>query len=85
MVNDGWSCSSLDIGHTSAAANSVPLILGEASAALLQCTDQKLYTALALEVAGTSELVEVVRKFHGSLAEVERLESLLVIRFGCRG
>jgi hypothetical protein len=73
----------LGIGHTGATADSAPLVLGKASATLFQCTDQELYTALALEVAGTSELVEVVRKFHGSLAEVKRLESLLVVRFGC--
>ena len=30
-------------------------------------------------------LVEVIRELHGSLAEVERLESLLVVGIGCWG
>ena len=84
--DSGESPSSLDIGHTSATtANSAPLILREACASLLQRADQELYTALALEVACTSQLVEVIRELHGSLAEVERLESLLVVGIGCWG
>lgn len=71
------------LGHTgsTSSTDSVPLILGEASATLLQSTNQKLNAALAFEIIGASQLIEVIREFLSSLAEVERFESLLIVCF----
>lgn len=71
------------LGHTgsTSSTDSVPLILGEASATLLQSTNQNLNAALAFEIIGASQLIEVIREFLSSLAEVERFESLLIVCF----
>jgi len=71
------------LGHTgsTSSTNSVPLILGEASATLLQSTNQKLNAALTFEIIRTSQLVEIIGELLGSLTEVERFESLLVVCF----
>lgn len=73
----------VSLSHTSgtSSADPTPLILGEASATLLQSTNEKLDTALTLEVIRTSQLVEIVGEFLCSLTEVERFESLLVVCF----
>lgn len=59
--------------------NSLPLIARKASATLLQRANQQLHATLALEVTGTSQLVEIVGEFFGGLAKVEGLESLFSI------
>jgi hypothetical protein len=71
------------LGHTggTSSADSAPLILSEASATLLQSTNEKLDTALTFEIIGTSQLVEIIGELLSSLAEVERFESLLVVCF----
>jgi hypothetical protein len=74
-------CQWGSLGHTSSTSStdSVPLILGEASATLLQGTNQKLNAALTFEIIRTSQLVEIIGELLGSLTEVKRFESLLVV------
>ena len=60
-------------------ANSASLVLGKASATLLQRIDEKLDTALTFEVTGAPQLVKIIGELLGRLTEIERFEGLLVV------